>query len=405
MKFNKIYIALGMVLALTSCKSDEPMPVEKTEPYMSFTISLSEEGTRAGDNDRDPFGHDWDEDGDEDGTAFDRKVNSIVAVLYSVPDGKKIVESAPVGEIKVVDKKDNGNGTWTFTGTMKSDFTATQLQGGNYRLAVYVNSDNIDIRRPATHTFSHHGIAGDESEENVNFNGIPMYGVGDVKFTGLIPSQAYDADHAFSLLGAGGDKLSIPVLRSMAKIRITVDKKNEFKADGTKNPDWLGAETGRKVKLVSFSISKHNTQGYVVPKGWNTQASVRFLSTSTAFNPVVNSANNQDWLELNCTHTPGKSQTGNSEKMLRFYLPETINDQENPIKLKVKYFIDGKEKEGDEMEHTFCISLKGEEEATQWDIFRNTVYEFDIVGVEENFGLDLQVSVKDWNYHRVPAEL
>ena len=134
MKFNKIYIALGMVLALTSCKSDEPVPVEKTEPYMSFTISLSEEGTRADDNDRDPFGHDWDEDGDDEGIAFDRKIDNVTPVLYSAPGGT-IVADVPVGQITDVTKVDNGDGTATFTGALKTDLNIDQLRAGNFRLA------------------------------------------------------------------------------------------------------------------------------------------------------------------------------------------------------------------------------------------------------------------------------
>ena len=405
MKFNKIYIALGMVLALTSCKSDEPVPVEKTEPYMSFTISLSEEGTRAGDNDRDPFGHDWDEDGDDEGIAFDRKIDNVTPVLYSAPGGT-IVADVPVGQITDVTKVDNGDGTATFTGALKTDLNIDQLRAGNFRLAVFVNAtgrdicgSGINIKNPSATTFHHHGKAGDMCAQEQPFNSIPMYGVAKVDFSGINPADHTTADKSYTLKGESGQKLVIPVLRSMAKIRVTVDKNNHFNEKGEVNPDWLGAK--RSVRLKEFTISRHNTLGYVVPRSWDKITSVTALSTTTAQYVVGGSVGGQVWSEEHCTVTPGDFKEGNSTSMLQVYLPETFNDRNDPIVLTVKYYIDGNENNGDELTHTFYIASRYNDiNSTQYDIFRNTIYQFDIVGVENNTGeLSLNVSVKPWISH------
>ena len=50
MKLKSIYIALGLSLLLSGCKSEEPAPqAENAAPFVSFTIALSMEsnGTRA----------------------------------------------------------------------------------------------------------------------------------------------------------------------------------------------------------------------------------------------------------------------------------------------------------------------------------------------------------------------
>lgn len=403
MKLKNLYIALGLSLLLPSCKSDEPVPVPMEDTYMSFMLTLSEGGTR-GENDANaPYDRDWgtDREDDEEGTAFDKKIKDITAVIYKVHKSgnvTRIDRTHPVGQIKpnAVEK----NGVTTYVGKMQTEYSIDQLKDGDYRMVLFVNANNVSITDPANATFSHHGKAGDDFGEG-NFNGIPMYGVADVSFSGLDPEKAKSQDEPYKIEDKNGSEISIPVLRAMAKVRITVDKENEGKST------WLG--TTRQLKLKSFKISKHNTKGYVVPKGWDTKSSVKDLKTSTAFNPVLNTDDIQDWLEENCSQTPGNTNTGNSETKLRFYLPETINDQEDPIALTVEYTLDGND--SDVKEHTFYLSQGGgwdkdnPQSILQWDIYRNAIYEFDIQGVEENFKLNLEVSVKDWVYHKIPTTL
>lgn len=427
MKLKNLYIALGLSLLLPSCKSDEPAPVEMQEkPYVTFTLSLSGKSSRSGD----PFGHAWSNDGDDAGTAFDNKIKSVTPVLYAAPSDELVTEY-PVGEItdikRVVspgvfseDFESDTDGTVTFIGALKTDFSISQLQQGKYRLVVYVNSDSqdlcgggINIKNPATTVFHHHGKAGDKHTENGTeyfFNGIPMYGVADVSFANITPADHPTAETAYTLQDKSGGDLVIPMLRSMGKVRITVDKANKGKEDAKGQSLWLGDT--RKVKLQEFTISKHNTKGYVVPKGWDKKSSVSQLNTSTAFYPVAADYNH------GCTVNPGTSNDGNQSDLLQFYLPETVNNtptgtstEDDAIKLTVKYSIDGNDDEDDWLKNEFYISLGGALKdatggyVTQWDIFRNTIYEFNIVKVRDNFSLDLQVSVKDWGYHKISTTL
>lgn len=424
MKLKHFSLIFLLTLLLPACKSDEPAieekPVEKT--YVKFSIVLSQENpgariTRAGDvadpnhpqpdNGKDEeWGTDHPEGGnhyEEIGTVFDNTIKSITPVLYSV-SGNKVITSILAGTMdnsKFNEDKDENGITQkvTFTGELNTWLTKQDLLEGKYRLAVYVNATSDEIyqsinpQSPISTPFYLHGQQGEKIKVNgkeVEFKAIPMYGVGEVSFAETMkdynPANA-SMENPLALRGTDGSELSIPVLRSMAKIRVKVDQE--------KLKD-------RNVEIQSLSISRHATAGYVVPRGWNTTSSVASLTTYSSFNPNTD----LKYREEGCTHT-SKDET---KKSIRIYLPETLNcnndgnEESDPIEMTIRYTLDG---DGNDVkEHKFYLTdgaFDSSNTAKHWDIFRNTVYDFIIEGVEAASGnLNFNVSIKPWEDVKMP---
>ena len=415
MKLKSIYIALGLSLLLSGCKSEEPAPqAENAAPFVSFTIALSMEsnGTRAdariadGEDPNTGIGGDneWGNGGTESGTVFENTVNNIIPVLYSAtkqPNGKVTINSAyPVGKmVNAVYDRNDTDGTLTITGQLKTEIPASMLEeeGHTYRLAVFVNAkDGFDIYKPEQNTFHRHGIPSNLKIDGTEDIGIPMYGVHEVKFDGLADGlkdgKYLDSKHPYEL----DQKFTIPVLRSMAKVIVRVDEEKL---------------AGRDVKLKEVIIDRHVNKGYLVPKGWDTCTSVSELTLKGAMNGYVGTLD-QDY-DKNCSILPTDDNT-NSDTFLRFFLPETYNCNHDdisttePIKLTVTYTSDGTSDEKTGVIYFANYDDNGKPtdwEKNAWDIIRNHIYEFVIEGVEDNFGLKVAVNVKKWDYRKIETEL
>lgn len=417
MKLKSIYIALGLSLLLSGCKSEEPAPqAENAAPFVSFTIALSMEsnGTRAdariadGEEPNTGIGGDneWGNSGTESGTKFENTVNNIIPVLYSAtkqPNGKVTINSAyPVGKmVNAVYDRNDTDGTLTITGQLKTEIPASMLEeeGHTYRLAVFVNAKNgFDIYKPEQNTFSRHGIPSNLKIDGdpENRTGIPMYGVHEVKFDGLADGlkngEYLDSTNPYVL----GETFTIPVLRSMAKVIVRVDEEKL---------------AGRDVKLSKVEISRHLNKGHLVPKGWDTCKSVSELTLTGAMNPFISS--DIDAYDKGCYVEP-KEEDRNSDTYLRFFLPETYNCNHDdisttePIKLTVTYTSDGTSDEKTGVIYFANYDDNGKPtdwEDKAWDIIRNHIYEFVIEGVEDNFGLKVAVNVKKWDYRKIETEL
>lgn len=412
MKLKSIYIALGLSLLLSGCKSEEPAPqAENAAPFVSFTIALSMEsnGTRADariadgeePNTGDGGDNEWGNSGTESGTKFENTVNNIIPVLYSAtkqPNGIVTINSAyPVGKmVNAVYDRNDTDGTLTITGQLKTEIPASMLEeeGHTYRLAVFVNAKNgFDIYKPEQNTFSRHGIPSNLKIDGdpENRTGIPMYGVHEVKFDGLADGlkdgKYLDSNNPYVL----GETFTIPVLRSMAKVIVRVDEEKL---------------AGRDVKLSMVEISRHLNKGHLVPKGWDTCKSVSELTLTGAMNPFISS--NIDAYDEGC-HVEPKKEDLNSDTFLRFFLPETYNcnhddiDTTEPIKLTVTYTSDGTSEPKTGVIYFANYDDNGKPtdwEKNAWDIIRNHIYEFVIEGVEASTGeLKVNVKVKDWDKH------
>lgn len=453
MKLKSIYIALGLSLLLSGCKSEEPAPQVQGEVNLpvSFTIQLAIESqnTRSGDNDGIALYSDsegagtWkdDEKGeyadgeitDDSGTNFDNTINSIIPVLYFVT-GNEMKTTYPVAQMvdqrweKVVGKE----GEFKVTGTLKSSNWSTDMLTDpqyKYRIALFINCGKEDvmsplnINTPAQATFNHHGKPDDCRDTNSkHFHGIPMYGVGEVKF--VVDESADDPTRKYKILGNNDQELNINILRSMAKVRVKLS-------------DELAKD--EKINLTELYISRHAVKGFVVPKGWNTTSDVATLTNGKAMNAFTGAI--KDDYNHDCYVRPQTKDNGyngvngdqhegdddyyaNTSELLRFYLPDTYNcdhdgiDDSEEIYLRLSYTVEDQEythllwfrpvsewpsmKEG---EYSDDGTINYPKTGTPWDIIRNHIYEFVIEGVEDNFGLKVAVNVKKWDYRKIETEL
>lgn len=473
MKRIPLYIALGAVMMLTSCITDNPdcitpQPMETAFP-VSFTIQLATEGnsarmgTRDGVNPDTPDGNENISSESDKGTAFDNKIASIVPVLYAYTGDAtsgELVYSLPVAELvegtlTMTPKGDDEIATqYDVTGQMKcNDWSKEMLLDPNakLRLVVYLNCSNgdiatpLDIRDPGNALFYHHGQP-DHKDEYVSgsqyFHSIPMFGAANVKFkeenkkdgSGNVEKDSNgNPVKIVNAYSQDGNKISIPILRAMAKIKVLLDL-DEDSADG--------------VELVSLYMERHSEQGYVLPKEWST-----CYNTQTLFNnpaATINPFNDENpQYNHDCTiypetepednkHADEENFYSDNTEKLRFYLPDTYNHEHDgrtskEIFLRLTYRVGverneakGIVKEGTEYSHLMWFRPQGEWPETEaglgldattpinyptssnnpWDIIRNHIYEFKIQKVEKASGnLTIQACVKDWKYYHYDIEL
>lgn len=443
MKLKSIYIALGLSLLLSGCKSEEPAPQVQGEVNLpvSFTIQLALESqnTRSGDNDGIALYSDsegagtWEDDEkgeyddgeitDDSGTNFDNTINSITPVLYFVT-GNEMKTTYPVAQMvdQRWEKVEGKDGEFKVTGTLKSSNWSTDMLTDpqyKYRIALFINCGEEDvmsplnINTPAQATFNHHGKPDDCRDENSkHFHGIPMYGVGEVKF--VVDESADDPTRKYKILGNNDQELNINILRSMAKVRVKLS-------------DELAKD--EKINLTELYISRHAIKGFVVPKGWNTTSDVATLTNGLAMNAFTGAI--KDDYNHDCYVRPQTEENGNkvdnddpdynanTSELLRFYLPDTYNcdhdgiDDSDEIYLRLSYTVEDQEythllwfrpvsewpsmKEG---EYSDDGTINYPDSGTPWDIIRNHIYEFVIEGVEASTGeLKVNVSVKPWKKH------
>lgn len=413
MKLKHLYIALGLSLLLTSCKDDEPVPVSSSsETVVSFNLALSSEsqGTRAVGDVTDKDGNEnWQNGADPEATEFDNRINSMKVVLYAVA-GNTLNTDNPLGEMEVDPSSytDDKDGSITVKGKLKTNIPASLLADPktSYRLAVFINAPvtgtyGLDIKKPSQCVFNFHGT----SEQ---FQGIPMYGVAKCYFTGLTNAEGTETS-PFVIKGSsdGSSDLSIPVLRSMAKIKVRVHNDlYETVANG-----------GREVRLKSIKINRHANRGFLVPKGWNTVDNFLSVNLKSVMNGFIGSDN---YTDKECSYDAPETNPAeswkNSDQKLRFYIPDTFNCEHDgydsePIKLTLEYYTDGDYSDVRTDDIFLCrYTDDGKHDVNDanhqiWDIIRNHIYEFVIEGVEASFDLKVGVSVKKWEYEVIQTEL
>ena len=442
MKANKFLTIpiMALLLWLTGCKGDEPVNPEPMGdnlpmPQVTFRLSLSSEslGTRAASDSESHNNQTWTPSSTTDAYAvgIDNKITSLRAVLYAVVgegDNERLNYQKPIAELKnikyIKDTEeidiancDNVSGIVTVTGTLDCDYTAKELEEGKFRIAVFVNPpSSLNIENPGICLFTEHGPS--ENFTSV-LGGLPMYGVADVTF----PDLPAHTSGNYSLKGADRKTdLSINILRSVAKIKVIVD--NSVYADEGKT------QNGKHMRLISMKVERHAKRGYLCPSGWNTTSDLASLSHNAVWRPAEIKSIKEDF-DTACVVKPysGSDETlaadnenrwRNSDKMLRFYTPDTPNSDndilhsaEQPLKLLVKYSIGTKETndyEENEAEIFLCQYDGGVHDTNalnhkRFDIIRNHIYQFRITNVTDKLKLECEVSIQKWGYHRISTEL
>ena len=394
------YPLLAAVALLSGCKSDDVEVPEQTLSAVpvNFTIRLSETGQTRSDNSGtragDPSNADDIMNGSEEGTVFDKTINTLDVVLYRVI-GNEINYRYPVGSLTIsADEMENikrdTDGDVEIKGVLNTEMRVSDLTDYKYRLAVFINApSNLNIANPGAATFERHGTPDDITA------GIPMFGIQDAYFTG-IGETSEGNEFTIKSDEEGTQPLSVSVLRAMAKIKVNIA-----------NQDLIDK---RNMKLVSLEINQHANKGFMLPKNWMTVSNLANQPMKSLMNAYTGSGNytTDEQCLITAPQTDPTESWKNSSKMLRFYCPESYNSTKDDINgteiitLKVKFLHDGvatpTEKEIFLCKYYDQGENKGQPNKTEpWDIVRNCIYEFNITNIAPHTGdLSVQVSVNKW---------
>ncbi|MDE7414006.1 MAG: hypothetical protein K2N05_09525 [Muribaculaceae bacterium] len=391
---NLFFTSLLISLLLTGCDSDssEVSDSYASDPVVSFTIRVSTTRTssRAGNNEDDNAGDpNWGNNPKpESGVSFESKVENIMAVLYEVDDSDRLITSDPVGHLVNPIYEYNSDGSLTISGRLQTKLTPGQLEDATnrFRMAIFVNSPDIDISNPSASCFSLCGASGTS-----DFTSIPMYGVGAANFSGLTRAIA-SKETPFPIKDQRGDAstLVIPILRSMAQVRVKVDK-NLF--------------SSRKMRLQSISISRHADKGFFVPYRWDELESLLSLGIEESMNGWNDSFSTGKQI---LPTVKDDDYELNSQSMLRFYIPETYNTaagDPDELKLTVNYTADDTEEETP-LSNTILFRQYDKNghptDSKPWNLVRNHIYEFIITGINQKTGeLEITVDASWWGEHQL----
>ncbi len=417
-------LAFAGISLMSACSDDKsPSPEPDNSPtFLSFNISLdkSDISTRADDDD---WGDDYNPS--DEGYTFDNIVDQMTfrPVIYKVKtDGtiEKFVEVIPLSLLDPGQEPNSDKLNFAFTGMLpEEDKTKYSVLAGTtdtYRMMIFTNGytpteGSID----GSLTFSQIGNQG-----KPGFTAVPMWGVGEFSFKDLRKGEA---------LRIG----EIPLLRAMAMVRVKLA--DEFTLDGSAPKD--------DVDLVSLSINRHNTSGYMAPYLWDKLAGTKdeahkFASTLRPLSPSsakytimvgedVQTADEGTEEGSEETVKPISMTLGDNgeevyfnhpvvnRELITFYLPEISNDNSDPLYLSIGY----RTYKGEVRYSKFPFrdlsvgdAAPGGEPMTPgefadktryWHIVRNHIYEYTITGVQDS-KINVQVRVNDWKYHRGPIQ-
>ncbi|MDE6443335.1 MAG: hypothetical protein K2K64_02780 [Muribaculaceae bacterium] len=409
-------LAFAGISLMSACSDDKsPSPEPDNSPtFLSFNISLdkSDISTRADDDD---WGDDYNPS--DEGYTFDNIVDQMTfrPVIYKVKtDGtiEKFVEVIPLSLLDPGQEPNSDKLNFAFTGMLpeQDDTKYSALAGktDTYRMMIFTNGytpteGSID----GSLTFSQIGNQG-----KPGFTAVPMWGVGEFSFKDLRKGEA---------LRIG----EIPLLRAMAMVRVKLAPEEDF--NGSYGAPWAA------VDLVSLSINRYNESGMMAPQLWDKlsltkQEDHKFILTKRIPDAVSVNENGYTikWatdsdntnVRMATDAQDGAEVYYNVESLHRgngyFYLPEILNNIESPLKLTIGYTVHGGETRYTEVDFR---PLTQKEDPTSvidpgelasgnylWNVVRNHIYEYTIKGVRDS-KLSLEVSVKDWSYHKISSDI
>lgn len=261
-----------------------------------------------------------------------------------------------------------------FWGVLDTKLSSTELDSDDkYKVMIFANGNACSIGLGEVFSgtgmsFSHIGQPGNIYSSGKSFDAIPMWGVAEAKLKGIKPGEQQDIGE-------------VSMLRSMAKIIVDVDT--------DENGDLK--ENVKEVRLTSLTVAHCNTNGEMLPKGWNTVTDTRNLSVRNTLHIPVSPAPVADFGKNVTVNETDKGATS-----FEFYVPEYDNSTDAEFLIKVKYTIDGgKEKEG---EIHICKYEEGQPVTgyTLWPIVRNHIYHYTITNAGTTMdALKLKVSIAD----------
>lgn len=261
-----------------------------------------------------------------------------------------------------------------FWGVLDTELSITELDSDDkYKVMIFANGNACSIGLGEVFSgpgmsFSHIGQPGNIYSSGKSFDAIPMWGVAEAKLKGIKPGERQNIGE-------------VSMLRSMAKIIVDVD------AD--ENGDLK--EEVKGVKLTALTVTHCNTNGEMLPKGWNTVTDTKNLSIKNTLHIPVSPAPVTDFGKSFVVNETDKGVTS-----FEFYVPEYDNSIVAEFLLKVKYSVDGsEEKEG---EIHICKYEEGQPITgyALWPIVRNHIYHYTITSAGPTMdALRFNVSIAD----------
>lgn len=309
MKTTSLHIAFAALLSLlllASCsRNDEVAVAEGEEGKVYVTLTLSINGEEVGSRAT------WnsEQDTDEEGVGWENKIDDLQILIYDANNNY-------VGKVEDLIQLLDGR----YSGTLSSD--AEWTGNTNYKIMAFANCPSID--NPSNISTL------DYTRANVSY--IPMWGVTTTTFD-LTPGESDDIG-------------SIDLLRAMAKVEVFMD------AEG--------------YTIDKISVDKSNTQGYCLPKGYDSVSETEQLDMEgtdpASFHPFTTFEN-----------PPIKKE---QDGKYYIYLPEYKNTETSAAKIQVTV-----------NRETYELEFKNYENGTPtgapYDIVRNHIYRYTITGVND----------------------
>lgn len=180
------------------------------------------------------------------------------------------------------------------------------------------------------------------NQPDESFNGIPMWGVATVDFSGLKQNERFDAG-------------KVELLRAIAKIEIIID------TDAADKQEDINIITA----IRSATINRRNTKGYLLPGGWADAKVTRDVAKGQE-PPRVNDS----------PAGPAAFTPSADRKSVVFYLPECLNTAENELYVSLNYESAAGTAETDNIYFCNYNSSGKPDRESKYDIRRNHLYRF-----------------------------
>lgn len=372
---------VSVCAVLFSCAGADDSPAaddgsQDEEMYVSFRVSLQsapEAGYSRGTVPDNPLGGTlWGDDYvSSDAIPFEDRLlrTSLHISVYDVADGSYVGEIVDMTCIGL--SQTSMANVYLFVGVLQLDdtsLTTEALRKKTVRMMVTANvADEQGVLTGVDLTSENAGpgsMTYDRIGRVEDFNFIPMWGVCTTSLAGIQQGLRYDMGQ-------------VPLLRSMAKIEVSVNEDD---------PDL------DNVSVNSVTVSRVNTKGYVLPGKWNELASTSDLG----FAETMRIPSGAGGVE--------RSFSSNGARNIWFYLPECANGQgEDEIVMKVAYTVGTDEREG--VIH-LCPYTDGKPDgAPLWNVVRNHHYWYRITGIGADVeGFRIKVTIEDmekggeWTY-------
>lgn len=358
--------ALLLVVALfSSCASDELALADSTSAtddtttvQIQFTLNImGSEGTRAetwGDLDEETSAND-----------FENYIDDIHVLVYPGTDATATVSSPELEDITY-----SGN---TVTGRLKID--ESQLTDGKFVGWIVVLANYDQYKNKTGDNFSNISSFADNRNNLLEY--LNGYGKDAVKKIPMWGFKKYTTDDnsAISLQkGIRANMGDIPMLRSLAKIKVSLD----------------AGDVEKGYLLTRVKLTNYMTAPYIAPTFWDAETNNYNQYSSVSDIPTDKTIHWYDGED----NKKGESFFLQHDKDGDYYYTYLCEMPSSfPSKITLTYEKDGVSKDAEFVVGDYSGNSSGPDDVTKIDIIRNTVYDYTV----KIAPLNVSLAVLPWN--------